>query len=109
MGSHPRPRGSGRLRVHDRDECLAESGTPSGSRRPEATHVFPIDDSIATAECRVDVVRALAKLTARQRAAVVLTDLVGLTSEEAGRALGIRPSTVRVLAARARSVLKEGM
>jgi len=74
-----------------------------------ATHAFPIDDSIAAAERRVDVVRALAKLTARQRAAVVLTDLVGLTSEEAGRALGIRPSTVRVLAARARSVLKEGM
>jgi len=75
----------------------------------KATHTIPADDSIAAAERRVDVVRALATLTARQRAAVVLTDLVGLTSEEAGRALGIRPSTVRVLAARARTVLKEGM
>ena len=32
----------------------------------------------------------------------MLTDLLGLTSEEAGKALGVRPSTVRVLAARRR-------
>jgi len=75
----------------------------------KATHSLPADDSIASAERRVDVVRALATLTPRQRAAVVLTDLVGLTSDEAGRALGVRPSTVRVLAARARTALKEGM
>jgi DNA-directed RNA polymerase specialized sigma24 family protein len=30
-----------------------------------------------------------------------------MTSEEAGRALGVRPSTVRVLAARARVALRE--
>jgi RNA polymerase sigma-70 factor (ECF subfamily) len=73
----------------------------------KATHALPADDSIAAAEQRIDVIRALAMLTARQRAAVVLTDLVGLTSEEAGRALGVRPSTVRVLAARARTAMKE--
>jgi RNA polymerase sigma-70 factor, ECF subfamily len=67
------------------------------------------DDSIAAAEQRVDLLRGLATLTARQRAALVLTDLVGLTSEEAGKALGIRPSTVRVLAARGRATMKEGI
>ena len=41
------------------------------------------------------VIRALASLTARQRAAVVLVDLMGFSSEEAGRMLGIRASTVR--------------
>ena len=67
------------------------------------------DDSIAAAEQRLDLVRGLATLTARQRAALVLTDLVGLTSEEAGKALGVRPSTVRVLAARGRATMKEGI
>jgi len=67
------------------------------------------DDSIVAAEQRVDLMRGLAALTARQRAALVLTDLVGLTSEEAGKALGVRPSTVRVLAARGRASMKEGI
>jgi DNA-directed RNA polymerase specialized sigma24 family protein len=34
---------------------------------------------------------------------------LGFTSEEAGTALGVRASTVRVLAARARTALQEGM
>ena len=67
------------------------------------------EDEIAAAEGRVDMVRDLARLTPRQRAAVVLTDLVGLTSQEAARSLGVRPSTIRVLAARARAALHEGM
>lgn len=53
------------------------------------------------------VVRALAELPARQRAAVVLMDVLDLSSERAGAALGIRPVTVRVLAARARATLAE--
>ncbi len=69
---------------------------------------LPPDDGIAEVESRDAVVRALAPLTPRQRAALVLTDLLGFTSEEAGSALGIRASTVRVLAARARITLQEG-
>jgi len=38
---------------------------------------------------------------------VVLVDALGLTSEEAGAALGIKSSTVRVLAARGRAALRE--
>ena len=46
--------------------------------------------------------QALASLTPRERAAVVLTDVLGFSSEEAGEALGIKSATVRVLAARGR-------
>jgi RNA polymerase sigma-70 factor (ECF subfamily) len=72
-------------------------------------HAIQADDGLAHIEERDVVVRALAPLTPRQRAALVLTDLLGLTSEEAGKALGVRPSTVRVLAARGRERLREEM
>ena len=55
------------------------------------------------------VVRVLAPLTARQRAAVVLIDLLGYSSDEAGRMLGIRPSTVRTHVERAHRDLKARM
>jgi RNA polymerase sigma-70 factor (ECF subfamily) len=69
----------------------------------------PRDDGLADVEEREAVVRVLAPLSARQRAAIVLTDLLGLTSDEAGRALGIRAVTVRVLASRARAALRKEM
>ena len=72
-------------------------------------HAIPADEATADVESRDVVVRALASLTPRQRAALVLVDLLDMTSEEAATALGVRPSTVRVLAARARASLKEGM
>ena len=74
-----------------------------------AIHPSERPNELEQAESRADVVRILSVLTPRQRAALVLVDLVGLSSEEAGDALGIRPSTVRVQAARARAALKEGM
>src|SRR2546426_1962398 len=48
-------------------------------------------DGIADVDSRDAVIRALARLTPRQRAAIVLTDLLGFTSAEAARALGARP------------------
>ena len=71
--------------------------------------VPPERDDVAATEARVDVVRAIAGLSPRQRAALVLTDLVGFTSDEAADAMGCRASTVRVLAARGRAAMKEGM
>ena len=53
-----------------------------------------------------DVVVALSGLTPRQRAALVLTDVMGYSSEEAGRALGVTAGTVRGLASRARENLR---
>jgi RNA polymerase sigma factor (sigma-70 family) len=73
----------------------------------KAVHQLPPDDQLAEIEARETVVRALAPLPPRQRAAVVLMDVLGLTSEQAGEALGIRPVTVRVLAARGRATLRE--
>ena len=49
----------------------------------------------------------LRDLTADQRAAVLLMGYVGLTSEEAGQMLGMRPSTVRTLATRARAAIRQ--
>ena len=65
------------------------------------------EDALATVEDRDAVVRALSDLTQDQRAAVVLTGYVGLTSEEAGRVLGMRAGTVRTLATRARAAIRE--
>jgi RNA polymerase sigma factor (sigma-70 family) len=67
------------------------------------------DDSISGIEEQDQVVRALASLTARQRAAVVLVDLLDYSSEEAGQMLGIRASTVRTHVERAHRDLKARM
>ena len=66
-------------------------------------------DAMENVEARDVVVRSLASLPARQRAAIVLIDVLDLTSERAGAILGIRPVTVRVLAARARTALASEM
>ena len=59
-------------------------------------------DDFTAADDR-EVVRAtLATLTPRQRAAIVMTDLLSFSSEETGRILGIRAGTVRSLVAQGR-------
>jgi len=65
-------------------------------------HAPPPDDLLDSIERREVLVHALASLTPRERAAVVLTDVLGFSSEEAGQALGIKSATVRVLASRGR-------
>jgi RNA polymerase sigma-70 factor, ECF subfamily len=52
-----------------------------------------------------EAVRWLAMLTPRQRAAVVVTELLGYSSEEASAILGIRSGTVRTLTSQARAAL----
>ena len=74
-----------------------------------AVRLAPVDDGIAAVEERDAVVRVLGRLTTSQRAALVMTDLLGFTSEEAGAALGVRASTVRVLAARGRTTFRDSM
>lgn len=63
-------------------------------------------DEFASVEDRSIVARALAELAPRQRAALVLTELIGFSSEEAGTMLGVRPGTVRSLASQGRAALK---
>jgi RNA polymerase sigma-70 factor (ECF subfamily) len=75
----------------------------------KVVHRIPADDEMAAVEQRDAVVRALAPLPTRQRAAVVLMDVLDLSSEQAGDVLRIKPVTVRVLAARARAALRKEM
>ena len=67
-------------------------------------------DAFADVEMRADLRRLLLGLTPRQRAALLLVDLLGYPSEQAAPILGIRPSTVRALATQGRQALrtKEG-
>jgi len=69
----------------------------------------PADRGIEEIEAADAVVRALSPLSPRQRAAVVLVDLLGYSAEEAGRMLGIRPATVRTHASRAHAELRSRM
>jgi RNA polymerase sigma-70 factor (ECF subfamily) len=56
---------------------------------------------------RDEAMRSLASLTERQRAAIVVTELLGYSSQEAGAILGVRPGTVRMLASQGRAALRE--
>jgi RNA polymerase sigma factor (sigma-70 family) len=72
-------------------------------------HVLPLperDDAFATVNDRDALVRAMRDLTPYQRAAVVLTSILDYSSEEAGRILGVKDSTVRVLAGKARAAIR---
>jgi len=66
-------------------------------------------DPLGAVDARDAVDRGLARATPRQRAALVLTALMGYPSEEAGRILGVRPATVRVLAKSARDTLRAAL
>jgi RNA polymerase sigma-70 factor (ECF subfamily) len=63
-------------------------------------------DGFVEAEMRADVRSLLMELTTRQRAALLLVDLLGYSSEQAGRILRVRSSTVRNLASQGRRALK---
>jgi RNA polymerase sigma-70 factor, ECF subfamily len=63
-------------------------------------------DGFVEAEMRADVRRLLMGLTPRQRAALLLVDLLGYPSEQAARILRVRPSTVRNLASQGRRALQ---
>jgi len=67
------------------------------------------EDPYEAVDLRDEVVRAIRGLTPHQRAALVLTELLDRSSDEAADLLGVRPSTVRNLAAQARASLKRVM
>jgi RNA polymerase sigma-70 factor (ECF subfamily) len=66
----------------------------------------PREDEIAAAEEHEVVLHALAALPADQRAALVVTSMLGYSSEEAAEVLGAKPSTVRARSTRARDALR---
>lgn len=69
----------------------------------------PAADDFADADDRQTVRRVLATLPPRQRAALVLTEMLGLTAEEAGEALGVKASTVRSLSRQGRESFRRVM
>lgn len=79
--------------------CAARRGLPLRSS----------EDPYEVVDLRDEVVRAIRDLTPHQRAALVLTELLERSSEEAADLLGVRPSTVRNLTAQARGSLKRAM
>jgi RNA polymerase sigma-70 factor (ECF subfamily) len=66
-------------------------------------------DPFPAVEDRQDVLGALRKLAPRQRAAVVLTELMDLTSEDAAKILHVKPVTVRVLASQGRAAIRRDL
>ncbi len=71
-----------------------------------AVGLGPPEDVFQAIEDRDVAVQALAQLTPRQRAALVLTEALGYSGEEAGALLGIKASTVWALTHQARSALR---
>jgi RNA polymerase sigma-70 factor (ECF subfamily) len=67
---------------------------------------LPPDDAMGSVEERDMLLRALASVSPKQRAAVVLIDVLDMSSDDAGAALGVRPVTARVLASKARAALR---
>ncbi len=70
-----------------------------------AIGVGPEQDVFKPVEDRDFAARALGALTPRQRAALVLTEALGYSGEEAGQLLGIKASTVWALTHQARAAL----
>jgi RNA polymerase sigma-70 factor (ECF subfamily) len=64
------------------------------------------EDAFEVVDDRHVAMQALSSLAPRQRAAIVLTEVLQYTAEEAGSMLGIRAATVRALHFQARSALK---
>ena len=111
-------------RVFERWDTVASMEDPAGYLHRTAMNLFrsqyrraarglkravwrdPEDDVFRNIDDRDVAVRALAELTPRQRAALVLTEALGYTGEEAGRLLGIRASTVYALTHQARVALQ---
>jgi RNA polymerase sigma-70 factor (ECF subfamily) len=66
----------------------------------------PPRDQLGEVESRDEVLRALTTLSPRQRMSLVLTDLLDYSSEEAGRLMGVKATTVRVLVSQGRAALR---
>jgi RNA polymerase sigma-70 factor (ECF subfamily) len=113
------------LRVWERWARVSSMDSPTGYLHHAAMNIFrnryrraklvvrkaigadPPVDAFGSAEDRISVSSALGKLTPKQRAALVLTDLLGYPADEAGRMLGVRGSTVRSLSSTARAALRD--
>ncbi|MGC9962193.1 MAG: RNA polymerase sigma factor [Acidimicrobiales bacterium] len=78
-------------------------------RRLQLRHRYEASSSVGVVAApdaeHLDLVRALRQLPPHHRRALVLHDLVGLTTDEVGAELGVRAETVRVWLHRGRKAL----
>ena len=81
-------------------------GPASADRAPEPAVAAGAEEALLAAERRASVLEALGQLPPRQRAALVLRDLEGLTSAEVARVLGSGAGTVRAQIAAARATIR---
>jgi RNA polymerase sigma factor (sigma-70 family) len=111
-------------RVFERWETVAAMEEPAGYLHRTAMNLFrnqyrrargrlartvglgPEQDVFKPVEDRDAAARALGSLTPRQRAALVLTEVLGYSGEETGQLLGIKASTVWALTHQARTALR---
>lgn len=75
---------------------------PAPAQPPEPSRPAEAEEDLLGAERWNLLLEALASLPPKERAALVLRDLEGLTSEQVSRVLGSRPATVRGQIASAR-------
>jgi RNA polymerase sigma-70 factor, ECF subfamily len=73
----------------------------------KTTGAFEPEDAYAAVDARQTLMQALRTLTPHQRAAIVLTSLLGFSSEEAGEMLGTSAASVRTLSTRARAQIRD--
>ena len=90
---------------------IAINGARSRIRRLKVAAkraIAPVEaeDPFAAADLHDELVRALARLSQRQRMALVLTDLMELSADEAATVLNVKAPTVRSLASQARLALR---
>ena len=113
------------LRVWERWDRVAALDEPVGYLHRTAMNVFrdrrrrlvlglkrvlrppAARDELEAVETRSVASDVLASLTPRQRAAIVLTEALDYSADEAGNILGIKGSTVRALTFQARSAMKD--
>ena len=113
------------VRVYERWSRVREMGSPVGYLYRTAMNLHrsrlrrvavaarklvlhaPSPAGTDAVEDRDEVSRALDTLPLGQRQALVLIDWLGMTAEETGRILGLKPVSVRVRRSRAHAALRE--
>jgi RNA polymerase sigma factor (sigma-70 family) len=71
--------------------------------------LVPANDDFSDADDRQVVRHVLATIPPRQRAALVLTEMLGFTTKESGHALGVTDATIRSLTRHGRDAFRKVM
>ena len=77
------------------------------SRARQLLEPAPVTDPAEVVQDRDSITRALGSLPLGQRGAVVLVEWLGMTHEDAAKALRIKPGSLRARLSRAKAVLRQ--